>query len=195
VRRGPTVARSSRFPVSDLLPPPAPPGAGPPQPTRTTDPWRKYLVPGLVGGVLVLIVIDVIAGLVENNESSDADTSAACTTVDMEPLTGWGDPVTVVQLVRMGDRRCCLGGGQGTTPNGSAVILPVNRSARAYDPELGADVDVFGTEYADAASEAEAALAGCAQPGPKFTPALSQTADSPCGARRRDGLLGLAVAA
>ena len=47
-------------------------------------------------------------------------------------------------------------------PNGSAVILPVNRSARAYDPELGADVDVFGSDYADAASEAEAALAGCA---------------------------------
>ena len=84
--------------MSDLPPPPAPPGAGPPQPTRTTDPWRKYLVLGLVGGVLVLVVIRAIAGLVEGSESSDADTSAACSTVDMEPLTEWGDPITVVQL-------------------------------------------------------------------------------------------------
>jgi hypothetical protein len=50
--------------VSDLPPPPAPPGAGPTQCTRTIDPWRKYLVPGLVGGVLVLIVIGAIAGLI-----------------------------------------------------------------------------------------------------------------------------------
>jgi hypothetical protein len=32
-----------------------------------------------VGGVLILILIGAIAGLVENNESSDAGTSAACT--------------------------------------------------------------------------------------------------------------------
>jgi hypothetical protein len=157
--------------VSDLPPPPAPRGAGSPQPTRTTDPWRKYLVPGLVGGVLVLIVIGAIAGLVENNESRDADTSAACTTVDMELLTGWGDPVTVVQLGTTDSQGQPLYAwgiddavwvASRDNPNGSAVILPVNRSARAYDPELGADVDVFGSDYADAASEAEAALAGCA---------------------------------
>jgi hypothetical protein len=157
--------------VSDLLPPPAPPGAGPPQTTRTTDPWRKYLVPGLVGGVLVLIVIGAIAGLVEHIESSDADTSAACTTVDMEPLTGWSDPVTVVQLDTTDSQGKMLYAwgiddavwvASRDNPNGSAVILPVNRSARAYDPELGAGVDVFGTAYADAASEAEAALAECA---------------------------------
>lgn len=157
--------------MSDLPPPLAPPGAGPPQPTRTTDPWRKYLVPGLVGGVLILIVIGAIAGLVENNDSTDAGTSAACTTVDMEPLTGWGDPVTVVQLDTIDSQGQPLYAwgvddavwvASRDNPNGSAVILPVNRSARAYDPELGADVDAFETAYADAASEAEAALAGCA---------------------------------
>ena len=157
--------------MSDLLPPPAPPGASPSHPTRTTDPWRKYLVPGLVGGVLVLIVIGAIAGLVENNESRDADTSAACTTVDMELLTGWGDPVTVVPLDTTDSQGKTLYAwgiddavwvASRDNPNGSAVVFPVNRSARAYDPGLGPDVDVFGTDYADAASEAEAALAGCA---------------------------------
>jgi hypothetical protein len=124
-----------------------------------------------VGGVLVLIVVGVIAGLVENNESSPGDTSAACATVDMEPLTGWGDPVTVVQLDTTDSQgRPLYAWGiddavwvaSRDNPNGSAVILPVNRSAHAYDPELGADADAFGTAYADAASEAEAALAGCA---------------------------------
>jgi hypothetical protein len=156
--------------VSDLPPTPAPPGADPPQPTRSTDPWRKYLVPGL-GGVLVLIVIGAIAGLVKNNESSDADTSAACRTIDMEQLTGWGDPVTVVQLDTTDSQGQPLYAwgiddavwvASRDNPDGFAVILPVNRSARAYDPGLGADVDMFGTEYADAAREAEAALAGCA---------------------------------
>jgi hypothetical protein len=89
----------------------------------------------------------------------------------MEPLTGWGDPVTVVQLDTTDSQGQPLYAwgiddavwvASRDNPNGSAVILPVNRSARAYDPELGADVDVFGTEYADAASEAETALAGCA---------------------------------
>jgi hypothetical protein len=116
-------------------------------------------------------VIGAIAGLVENNESSDADTSAACATVDMEPLTGWGDPVTVVPLDTTDSQGQPLYAwgiddavwvASRDNPNGSAVILPVNRSARAYDPELGADADAFGTDYADAASEAEAALAGCA---------------------------------
>jgi hypothetical protein len=124
-----------------------------------------------VGGVLVLVVIGAIAGPVENNESSDAGTSAACTTVDMEPLTGWGRsrhrrsaghhelPGPSLYAWGIDD---AVWVASRDNPNGSAVILPVNRSARAYDPELGADVDVFGTEYADAASEAETALAGCA---------------------------------
>jgi len=121
--------------------------------------------------VLVLVVIGAIAGLVESNESSDTDTSAACSTVDMEALTGWGDPVIVVQLDitdSQGQPLYAWGIDDAVwvasrnNPNGSAVILPVNGSARAYDPELGADADVFGTDYADAASEAEAALAGCA---------------------------------
>ena len=37
------------------------------------------------------------------------------------------------------------------SPDGAAVIVPVNASARSYHPVLGADVDVFETGYAGAA--------------------------------------------
>ena len=49
------------------------------------------------------------------------------------------------------------------------MILPVNASARSYDPVLDADVDVFESGYADAAGEAEAALAGSGCRGATYT--------------------------
>ncbi len=89
----------------------------------------------------------------------------------MEPLTGWTDPVTLVEVVASGpDGRTWYAWGigdavwvaNGDTPDDTGRIFAVNQSARDYDPGLGAAVDVFQTGYADVAAKAEAALAGCA---------------------------------
>jgi hypothetical protein len=102
-----------------------------------------------------------------NDEPSD---SGSCTTVDMRGLTGWDDPVTVVELeatTLQGEPLWALGIGDAVwvadtdSWYDSGIILPVNEAARAYDPVTGVDVDVFQSAYADAASEAEGALAGC----------------------------------
>jgi hypothetical protein len=102
-----------------------------------------------------------------NDEPSD---SGSCTTVDMRALTGWDDPVTVVELeatTLQGETLYALGIGDAVwvadtdSPNDNGIILPVNDAARTYDPVTGVDVDVFQSAYADAASEAGGALAGC----------------------------------
>jgi hypothetical protein len=153
---------------SDLPPPPPPPGEVPPQPTPR-DPWKKWL-PIAIVSVIVLGGIGVFAGL-GNDDSAPADdaATAACKTVDMGPLTGWPDPVTVVRLKATPAGQTMYAWGiedavwvaTGESPNNAGRIWPVNDQARAYDPFIGAAEDVFDTGYAGAAEEAEGALAGC----------------------------------
>jgi len=155
--------------VSDLPPPPAPPGAVPPQQSPPPDPWRKYLWIGVASGIVLygagLVVYIAASGPPINDEPSD---SGSCTTVDMHSVTGWDDPVTVVELdatTPQGETLYALGIGEAIwvwdthSPNDIGIILPVNEAARTYDPVTGVDVDVFQSAYADAASEAEGALA------------------------------------
>lgn len=46
-------------------------------------------------------------------------------------------------------------------PKKGAVILPVNRAARQYDPVTGANQDTFQAGYLNAALESKGALADC----------------------------------
>lgn len=88
----------------------------------------------------------------------------------MQSVTGWDDPATIVGLdatTPQGETQYALGIGDAIwvwdthSPNETGIILPVNDAARTYDPVTGVDVDVFQSVYADAASEAEGALAHC----------------------------------
>jgi hypothetical protein len=133
-------------------------------------------LPVAVVSLILLVGLGLYVG-VGGDDVSPADgltsgspPSAECTTVDMGPLTGWEDPVTVVELdatTLQGDSLYALGiggavwGADTNSPNDSGIILPVNEAARTYDPVTGVDVDVFQSAYADAASEAAGALAGC----------------------------------
>jgi hypothetical protein len=157
---------------SDLPPPPPPPGAVPPPQAPRPDPWRKWLWIGLASGIALLWVAGIFAiaagGPPINDEPSDR--MRFCKLVDMGPLTGWRDPVIVVTLDATGpqgeslyafgmDDAVWVAGTD--SPNDSGVILPVNEAARTYDPVTGVDIDVFQSAYADAAAEAEGALAHC----------------------------------
>ena len=86
-------------------------------------------------------------------DGGNSDRVRFCKLVDMGPLTGWKDPA-----LGIGD---AVWVASTDSPNDSGVILPVNEAARTYDPITGVDVDVFQSVYADAASEAEGALADC----------------------------------
>ena len=128
------------------------------------------MIPG-AGGCpsIVSLILLVGFGLYTGVGDEDvSDRARYCKVVDMGQLTGWRDPVTVVTLdatMRQGQVLYALGIGDAVwvastdSPNDSGVILPVNEAARTYDPVTGVDVDVFQSAYADAASEAEGALA------------------------------------
>ena len=109
-----------------------------------------------------------------------------CTTMDIGPLTGWKDPVTVVELDARGVYAQAPTGqtmyawgigdavwvastdepdkGASIWPSSAqgTVLLPVNKAAREYDPVTGTDVrPVIQAGFADPLEEAEGALAGC----------------------------------
>ena len=102
--------------------------------------------------------------------ASDGIASAECKTMNMRSLTGWKDPVTVVELeatTLTGKKMYAWGIGDAVwiastnSPDRGALILPVNKAARRYDPVTGAGQDTFQAGYLNAALESKGALADC----------------------------------
>jgi hypothetical protein len=136
-------------------------------------------LPIVVISAVGLIAIGIFAGQGDDSAGDSspsaeptraAGTIVLCLIVDMGPLTDWKDPVTVVELGATGAAGQTMYAwgiddavwvASTDNPNETAVILPVNQAARDYDPVTGADVDVFQSAFADAAEEAEGALAAC----------------------------------
>jgi hypothetical protein len=168
------------FGRSDLPPPPS--GAVPSEQETRAHPWRRWL-PIAVVSLILLVGFGLYAGVGDDDVRNGV---RFCTVVDMGPLTGWEDAVTVVELDAKGVYAQAPTGqtmyawgiddavwvastdnpdkGASIWPSSAqgTVVLPVNKAAREYDPVTGTDVrPVIQAGFADAMVEAEGALAGC----------------------------------